>query len=360
MSIIKNSIVALAAALTFGACANESYTISGEIDGVTDGKMFMARLNLDTPTPVVLDTAEVVEGKFTFEGSMEENDIRILYHNRNSRDGMFLYLDNSKVQIAAEYGKFAEAKVSGSESNLLRDEVFNGMQRLQDQVSNNRTTYRNAVNEGDQELQKEILKDMDKIVQDQKDFLGDFISAHPDENLSAYILADVGRSLSFDEINPLYEQFTPAVKNSQYGKKIAEALTELKKTAPGFAAPEFSLGDAEGTDHTLSAMKGKKVLLHIWSLHNPRNPAVVADIQAIKDKYADLDIVSICVEAATETVRWQSTISNLGMDWLNLKGDSKFRKDYALRAPTQILIDTEGKIVGNYLNTKDLQEALEK
>ena len=89
-------------------------------------------------------------------------------------------------------------------------------------------------------------------------FVPGFVKEHSHSVTAAYI---VSRTLlinpKIDFVEPVYNSLDSAVKQSKYGKVIAEVLDAAKRTAVGQTAPDFTMEDRDGKPVALSSFRGK-------------------------------------------------------------------------------------------------------
>ncbi len=97
----------------------------------------------------------------------------------------------------------------------------------------------------------------------------------------------------------------------------------------GDPAPEFSLSDAQGTVHTLSELKGQRVVLYFYPRDN--TPGCTKEACNFRDFYQDFQGKDIVV---------------FGVSTDDAKSHTKFTQKYDL--PFPLLIDTEGKVAASY------------
>ncbi|MCC6459971.1 MAG: TlpA family protein disulfide reductase [Saprospiraceae bacterium] len=135
----------------------------------------------------------------------------------------------------------------------------------------------------------------------------------------------------------------------------------------GTPAPEISLPGPDGKVRSLSAMKGKVVLLDFWaSWCRPcrmANPHVVEMYNKYKGK--GFDVFSVSLDRPGQKDAWVAAIQQDGLVWDNHVSDLQFWNSapagvYGVRSiPSTFLIDREGKIVA--LNPRNnLEEELLK
>lgn len=100
----------------------------------------------------------------------------------------------------------------------------------------------------------------------------------------------------------------------------------------GMKSPDFKLKTLDGTNITLSEMKGKKVILNFWATWCPPCKAEMPHMQEFYDENQNSNIEILAV--------------NLSTAEKNSKNVELFVKDYNLTFP--ILLDSDGEIVDMY------------
>ena len=121
----------------------------------------------------------------------------------------------------------------------------------------------------------------------------------------------------------------------------------------GMMAPDISLPGPNGKSHTLSALRGKVVLLDFWaSWCGPcrrANPHVVEMYKKYKSK--GFEVFSVSLDKAEGKDKWEDAIKQDGLIWENHVSDLKYWDSepagkYGVRSiPKTFLIGKDGKIV---------------
>ena len=136
----------------------------------------------------------------------------------------------------------------------------------------------------------------------------------------------------------------------------ASTLFAAESPKVGSAAPDFSLADAKGNNHSLADSKGKWVVLE-W--FNPECPFVKkhygsGNMQKLQEEYAGKGVVWMSIdssaagkEGSLTPEEANKTVADLKMkSTLLLDTDSKTGKAYgAKNTPHMFVINPEGKIV---------------
>jgi len=221
-------------------------------------------------------------------------------------------------------------------------------------------THGLANNEGDMKSKAAV-----KALRDQEAKLNyDYFMAYP----SSYVTADRVKfytsTFGIAAIKMIYANFSPALKTSTDGKRLAAEIKSREVGLPGTMAFAFSVKDKDNADLSLLALRGKYVLLDFWATWcipcRASMPQMIKLFHQYKDK--NLEIIGIGDDdrnipnwlAAIEKdgiQLWPQTLRGLNSQ-LFVKGIDNPRdlaQQYGVRAlPTKILIDPSGKIIGRF------------
>ena len=131
----------------------------------------------------------------------------------------------------------------------------------------------------------------------------------------------------------------------------------------GFTAPDFSVKDADGKELSLSALKGKVVLLDFWaSWCAPCRDELPNVEQAFKD-YADRGLVVIGIDLDRNEGAFTGAVSYFGLTYPQVfdGADNKVSSLYRVSGiPMSYLIDRDGIIRGKSLRGNDIKQAINK
>jgi len=138
-------------------------------------------------------------------------------------------------------------------------------------------------------------------------------------------------------------------------------MRDLPKLAVGAVAPDFTLTTTDGSEYTLSAQKGKVVLVDFWAhwckpcrAENPHNVALI-------EKYGKdgFTIAGISVDRPADKDKWLKAIEDDKINYTQMLDTKEVNKEYDVRfIPTTILIDKEGKIIAKNLRGEELSKKL--
>jgi peroxiredoxin len=143
---------------------------------------------------------------------------------------------------------------------------------------------------------------------------------------------------------------------------LQTASAQLQK---GIQAPEITLPNPQDSMISLSAFKGKVVLLDFWaSWCGPcrrSNPKLVKLYKEFKNQ--GFEIVAVSLDQGK--MAWLNAIKEDGLPYLQLIDSRGSKSDVAdnygiYQIPTQFLIDKEGRIQEKDLDGKQLRTAIQQ
>jgi peroxiredoxin len=205
------------------------------------------------------------------------------------------------------------------------------------------------------------------LLQQRSEVIKQFIKDHPASLVSFDALKEYGGMLPDPfRVEPVYDYLSEALKANTAVKEYYNMLQNLKRTAIGQAAPDFTQTDTAGAKVSLHNFKGKYVLLDFWaSWCKPcrhENPAVVNAFHKYKDK--DFTIVSVSLDAPGAKDKWLKAIHEDGLTGWTHVSDLNFwsnevAKLYSIQSiPQNFLLDKEGKIIAKNLRGEELEAKL--
>jgi len=179
----------------------------------------------------------------------------------------------------------------------------------------------------------------------------DYLKAHPNNDVCVTLLQEVS------EPEEAMALLSPEVKLGKFSDLVAvfeqtierqKAQAEAsKKVAPGQMAPDFTLKTPEGTDLSLSQLRGTYVILDFWGAWCGWCIKGFPEMKTYYAKYKDkLEILGVDCNDTQE--KWKEAINKYELPWRHVYNpqDSKLTTEYAIEGyPTKIIVGPDGKIV---------------
>ncbi|WP_413669875.1 redoxin domain-containing protein [Mucilaginibacter sp. Mucisp86] len=364
-SIKKIALTAIASAPALAFAQDSQYTIQGKIGTYNAPAKVYVEYRKDGKT--VVDSAVLNSGIFKFTGKTGTTPVSgyILFNPKgtglhSSEDYRSIYLEPGTINVSAT-DKIADAKIEGTKTNNDNEKYNLAEKPINDAYEALSAKRKTATPEQLAELNAEEKKIDDQDAQVNKKF----IQENPDSYVSLNALESYAYSADYVDIAPLFNNFSPAIKATEGGKKFAERLPKLKAVALGAIAPEFAEADTAGKMVSLTSFRGKYVLIDFWaSWCGPcrrENPNVVKAYNAYKGK--NFTILGVSLDRPNAKDKWLAAIHKDGLTWNHVSDlkfwDSKAADLYAVRGiPQNFLLDPNGKIIGKNLRGEDLQNKL--
>ena len=373
--------VAVIAVLLFsckGKSDEKAFEVSGTITNNSATMIYLEHLPMATAQATVVDSARLgKDGKYELKSGSLESSVFNLRLDRSAYPFASVINDVKKITVNVTFSKenkeFPEKyEVKGSDaSNKMKDFMFAFNSQLQaiyfkDQLADS-LQKAGASDSAIAVLQTE----RSKLAVDARTLLDSSLqqSGNPaltmfvlgyyqsTANIAGYQLAGLGESEVKKIIDELAAKFPAHTR-----------LAEIKKSLAGLVgspAPEITLPDPNGTPVKLSSFRGKYVLVDFWASWckpcRQENPNVVKAFNRFKDK--NFAILGVSLDRPGQKDDWTKAIMQDKLTWTHVSDlmywNSPVVPLYNISGiPYNVLVDPEGKIIGEKLFGEALEEKL--
>lgn len=374
-SIYMRKLVVAALVLLPGlTMAQEDFTISGQVGSLNAPAK--AYINYRDGAMTVLDSAEIVNGAFQFQGSLDRPTrgvVVIMHQGENIRqvaapDLVEIYLEKGDIKVNAT-DSVANATVDGGALNSAFNE-FKALSLVPKSKMDGLMVKFNAASDEQREdpaFMQQLQEDAMVIQEEVKHASLDFIRANPNSQVSLDLLMPYVDSEPLGTVvEPLFNSLSASLKESEAGQYLSSRIEQLKVLDIGAIAPDFTLPDTAGNQVALSSLRGQYVLIDFWaSWCGPcrvENPNVVAAFRQYKDK--NFTVFGVSLDRPGQREAWLKAIADDELqDWPQVS-DLMFWQSpvvdlYAIQGiPQNFLLDPEGRIVAKNLRGEELGEKL--
>ncbi len=373
--------VAVIAVLLFsckGKSDEKAFEVSGTITNNSATMIYLEHLPMATAQATVVDSARLgKDGKYELKSGSLESSVFNLRLDRSAYPFASVINDVKKVTVNVTFSKenkeFPEKyEVKGSDaSNKMKDFMFAFNSQLQgiyfkDQLADS-LQKAGASDSAIMALQTE----RSKLANDARALLDSSLRQSDNPALTMFVLGyyQSTANIAGYQLAGLNENEVKKIIDELAAKFPAHTrLAEIKKSLAGLVgspAPEITLPDPNGTPVKLSSFRGKYVLVDFWASWckpcRQENPNVVKAFNRFKDK--NFAILGVSLDRPGQKDDWTKAIMQDKLTWTHVSDlmywNSPVVPLYNISGiPYNVLVDPEGKIIGEKLFGEALEEKL--
>jgi len=364
---MKKSILLLLVAIflaSFTIIAKGDYTLTGTITGIDNGKKITLERQ-DEKGITILDSAKVIDGKFSFKGNTPEPGIYFIQVNGVQGKVAFI-LEEGKINFILYKDSIGKSKLGGTKNN---EDLYNFnvtamkiQKKMQDFQASNMTKFNEAQAKQDTATTNQIIKNFSKFQDELMNLSAAFPEKNPKSYLSILFIDNMFNNpkIEIEKIRKNYNALDQSLKNTKTGKTIKTKIDNYKSLEVGNPAPEFSAPNPEGKMLTLKESLGKITIIDFWASWcgpcRKDNPDVVALYNEFHSK--GLNIIGVSLDK--DDAKWKEAIAKDGLVW-NHVSNLKFWQDpiaelYNIKSiPATFIVDENGKIIARDLRGEQLR-----
>lgn len=382
MNMLKKSSVFVLISSTFLACnSSDTFTLEGTIDSKLNGAKVYLRHENENGEIVNIDSTEVSNGKFTFEGDATALDLYYIAA-KGSNSGLSFISEPGTIKAHIANSPTELTTIGGTPNNDQLQQFNNSYLALEKNLFNfqsqNKQKYLTAVEKKDTAMVNALMNKAFELNKKKFDFISTFPAKNPKSFISLLVLQQ--RAFSGDTaIQAMKKDFNGLDANLKVTKigeviqsriKVMEASKSSNSTTStaevGKPAPNFSAQDPNGKSLQLMEQLGKKVtIIDFWaSWCNPcrkENPNMVKMYAELHEK--GLNIVGVSLDEDRNA--WKKAIEKDGITWAQMSNLKGWKDPIALQyqineIPNTYLLDSKGNIIAKGLTGERLRQKVEE
>lgn len=360
-----------AALLAVVACGPKNYNIKGTVtaDEPFNGKVYLANLDREAP---IKDSAEVVNGIFTFQGVVNAPEYFSI-SLEGVKGSVRFFLENEEFNVTFDSKNPRASLVEGGATQSLFNEFIEKRKELSADVDQNALMkeYYNA--ETTAERKEEIVKIFDEISAKEVALKDSLLKANPLSNFSLLDFQQKVRDFSIEEAEARISEYKakPEFANSKVLAAVEEVIAKLKPLQVGCVAPDFTQNDTEGNPVKFSDVysKNKVTMIDFWAGWCGPCRAFNPTLLGIYNEFHAKGFEVLGVSLDRDKENWLKAIQDDKLPWLHVS-DCKYWQNevavlYAIQyVPQNIFIGQDGKVLARELKHDEivpfLKEQLEK
>ena len=357
--------------IILSSCSNKNefnLTASSDIDSNEMVYLVQYKENI----PVLKDSSNVVEGKFTFSDSIVVPEMYYLFF-KNIKGNIPVVLEPGDINLTVFKDSLRSTKITGTKSNDDFKKYIDESSPLINELNNiqNEINYNIALNDSllVNDLEEQFVNMRKKLT----DYEFEFMTNKNDSYISALILQRMvfERSIDYDKADSIMKTFDESLKlTSPFTavEKIIENFRLSNTEAPriGSFAPKFSGPGLDGEVISLYGIKSKYILIDFWASWCAPCRVENPGLAELQNKYSDDDFTILGVSLDMNMASWKKAIETDGIqNWIHVSNLKYFNdpiaKLYDLSKegiPSSFLVDPERKIIARNIKGEDLEFVL--
>jgi len=352
----------------------ENFKIEGTVNGAKDASIYLYKRSLSGTFPV---DSTIISGNGTFvlRGYTDQPNFYILFIHKDQYINLLIHPRDKFRVLTTEDNFTRDYFVEGSKDSRLILKLVSKQSQTLDRITELSNEYENSLDRPDLPQIKARLDSLyDIIFREHKQFSIDFIRENKASLVSLMALyQQLGRQSPVFDYETDFELFayvdsalfarypgSEAVKDLD--RKVSQ-VREMLKVAPGSAAPPLVLSDINGRTCTLSALRGKVVLVNFWASWSDASVAVNKSLSVIYDNFhpKGFEVVQVSLDRTRES--WLMGVRDDPSDWIHVSDlaywDSPVVKQFRIEnLPANYLIDPGGIIVARNITGQELEQKL--
>ena len=348
-----------------GCNSNDSgYLIKGEIKGndevLKKTRIFLRNISKEY---IIIDSTNIINGKFTFKGHVETPDKYVLYV-KELPNKIPLFLENDKYNITATYDSIVHYKVTGGETQQIINSIKEKDAKTRIKFDLDNTFI--GLNDPDisPRLKDELIKTIEAANKEMKDYIDSIIKCKPVSFFTLSNTLERATTLDYTYLVKVYEGYlgNEDFKNNLNLKKLKSILEIREKLEPGKTAPDFALKNNNGLLQTLSDIykNNSLCLIVFWASWDKNSTEYYRSLSVIYNNFNKKGLEIIGVSVNDNDISWKKALSKENLKWIhlidNIETITTVLNSYDIQyIPYNMLVDSSGKIIAKNLTINELQ-----
>ena len=317
-------------------CGNrDTARISLTVKGAPDStEVVVSRLAMNEMQ--VLDTVYTSKGKVAYKVTVYTDSPEFVYLTYGQGGNVPLLLqDRDRVSVTADWSDLSKVSVEGSEESVLMQEVDSVIKAFNAEFDRLASELAEAEERGGQAEVTRLKRELGSLYVKCKQNAIKYVYSHP-KSMSVipmlYLKTSGGLpvfSQTTDAIlmERVYDSLKTVYPASPYLVSLADevslrlnAMEIQNKMAAAEAVdfPEIALNDVNGQQQSLTALKGKVIILMFWDASNVEQRVYNTDLKILYERYHSRGLEVYQVGLNSDKTAWAMQVKEQGLPWISV------------------------------------------
>jgi peroxiredoxin len=335
-------------------------TLTGSLENIKDGTIIEL---YDLDSGKVFQNITVNKGKFKTDFILIKPRFFGIWgqNPKYDKDRLYVWLENSDIQLKGKFDYIINAKVKGSISN----KIFEKYDSLEKDCNHKLTSISVTKGQTKDKLIRDSLALMNRqVLKQYKTELLKFFSDQRQTDVALYYLVweltKYNSPLQRIDVEKLYSDLPEKFKLSNYGSFIKEYLSLPETPKAGERFIDCSQLTPDGKMESISNNLGKLTILEFWSSNCPPCRGEHPRVRKLYAKYHSKGLNIIGISGDDNHNDWKNAIQKDSIPWTNISDLKGFKNKafliYGVKLiPSMILLDKDGIIIDNNFNYWDAE-----
>jgi hypothetical protein len=347
-----------------------NFEISVDLSGSEGGYLYLAKLTLNGS--VVVDSVLPRKSeRYVFKGHTDMPDFYVIYKQPQHYINLIIN-PGDNFRVITENTSFDEHyQVEGSKDNRLIQKMVTEQIRTLEKITELTEAYESSLNKPSfEQIKPGIDSSYEAVIDAHRKFSISLIDENPGSLVSLMALyQQLGpKTAVFDykkdfhyfakvdsNLSALYPQLEAVI---DLNRKITN-LRDIQRLEIGAMAPDLTLPDIQGKPASLSALRGKNVLLVFWASWSDQSLTELRKISAMQQALTNRNIQYFGVSLDRTRESWLSSVKLFNVSGIQVCDfkywDSPVVALYRIeKLPLIYLIDTRGVILFKNISAEEI------
>ena len=315
----------------------------------------------------VLDTVYTSNGKVTCGVPVYAGSPEFIYLSYGNGENVSLLLQNrEKVSVTADWAAPGKVEIRGSEESVLMQEVDSVIKAFNAEFDRMASELAEAEERGGQAEVTRLKRELGSVYVKCKQNAIKYVYSHP-KSMSVipvlYMKTSGGLpvfSQTTDAIlmERVYDSLKTVYPASPYLVSLADEVSlrlnamEIQNRMAAAEAvdfPEIVLNDVNGQQQSLTALKGKVIILMFWDASNVEQRVYNTDLKILYERYHSRGLEIYQVGLNSDKTAWAMQVKEQKLPWISVCDPSAGASVGAMlynvtQLPAMYIISRDGNI----------------